>query len=99
MPDPNPAIATYHIRRCHVCGHVTELANSAVHKCGHCGKHLAPFYYFDESKLDGLLEQGPYLSIWKTSTLLPGTFNPIWGLSTYWQESYESQSRGYSSSA
>lgn len=99
MADTKPATATFHIRRCHVCGHTTELEGSAVHKCAHCGKHLAPFYYFDESKLEGLLEQGPYLSTWKDSTLAAGTFNPIWGLSTYWQESYEGQSRRYSSSA
>jgi len=87
----------FHIRRCHVCGGVTESQGSAVHKCSHCGKHLAPFYYFDESKLDGLAEQGPYLSTWKQTVFLtPGNFNPIWGLSTYWQEGYESQSRGYS---
>jgi hypothetical protein len=97
--DPASQATTYHIRRCHVCGHTTELEGSAVHKCAQCGKHLAPFYYFDESKLEGLEEQGPYLSTWKESELPPGTFNPIWGLSTYWQESYEGQSRGYSSSA
>lgn len=87
-----------HIRRCHVCGEVNESEGSAVHKCGHCGKHLAPFYYFDESKLEGLTDQGPYLSVWKQSKPPKGpsgeTFNPIWGLSTYW-ESYEGQSRGY----
>lgn len=87
----------FHIRRCHVCGSVTESEGSAVHKCAHCGKHLAPFYYFDESKLEGLLESGPYLSTWKLAKdLSPGSFNPIWGLSTYWQENYESQSFGYS---
>ena len=91
-----PATVT-HIRRCHVCGAVTESVGSAVHQCAHCGKHLAPFYYFDESKLEGLAEQGLYLSTWKqTQTLNPGTFNPIWGLSTYWQENYEGHPRGYS---
>jgi len=83
-----------HIRRCHVCGGVSEQADSAIHKCQHCGKHLAPFYYFDESKLEGIAELGPYLSVWKNAELGTGTFNPIWGLSTYWQESYEGQSRG-----
>jgi ribosomal protein S14 len=91
-----PTTPVYHIRRCHVCGSVTESEGSAVHKCASCGKHLAPFYYFDESKLEGLLESGPYLSTWKTTTLSPGAFNPIWGLSTYWQENYEGQSFRYS---
>jgi hypothetical protein len=92
-----------HIRRCHVCGGVTEQEDAAIHKCKHCGKHLAPFYYFDESKLEGLGEMGPYLSVWKEAELDPGTFNPIWGLSTYWQDGSDGksgknagQSRGHS---
>ncbi len=86
-----------HIRRCHVCGFVNEQSESAIHKCMQCGKHLAPFYYFDESKLEGIGEMEAYLSVWKQAQHPPGTFNPIWGLSTYWQESqesYEGQSRG-----
>lgn len=95
MSSENSSV--FHIRRCHVCGEVNECEASSVHKCSHCGKHLAPFYYFDESKLEGLLESGPYLSTWKNPQDLPaGNYNPIWGLSTYWQESYESQSRRYS---
>ena len=95
-PKSSP-ISVIHIRRCHVCGEVNESEGAAVHKCGHCGKHLAPFYYFDESKLEGLKEMGPYYSTWKQSLFAKdGTFNPIWGLSTYWQENYEGQPRGYS---
>lgn len=89
-------MSTFHIRRCHVCGSVTESQEAAIHCCSHCGKHLAPFYYFDESKLEGLQEVGPYLSVWKNTSMPPGTYQPIWGLSTYWQENYESQPRGYS---
>ncbi len=87
--------SVFHIRRCHVCGHVNELNGQAVHQCSQCRKHLAPFYYFDESKLEGLHDMGFYLSTWKESLLMPGTANPLWGLSTYWQESYEGQSRGH----
>ena len=90
---------TFHIRRCHVCGGVTELEGCAVHKCQHCGKHLAPFYYFDESKLEGLLDSGPHMSLWTLRTSVPGNIKPIWGLSTYWQENYEGQSGGYPSSS
>lgn len=97
MSEPTSSI--YHVRRCHVCGHVTELEGAAIHKCESCGKHLAPFFYFDESKLEGLKEQGPYLSTWNQVQHEPGTFNPIWGLSTYWQESYEGPSRRYSKSS
>lgn len=82
-----------HIRRCHICDHVTTSSSAAIHKCEQCGKHLAPFYYFDESKLEGLSELGPYLSGWKSVNLEPGTFNPIWGLSTYWQDDYEGNTR------
>ncbi len=71
-----------HIRRCHVCGMVNELKNQAIHKCVDCGKHLAPFFYFDESSLQGLTEGSPFLSIWKAST----DWRPLWGLSTYWSE-------------
>ncbi len=83
-----------HIRRCHVCGHVNVLESAAVHKCGDCGKHLAPFYYFDESKLEGLPESGPYLSRWKNEELEPGPFQPMWGLSSYWQDDDESNTTG-----
>lgn len=89
-------MTTTHIRRCHVCNGTTESNEAAIHRCSHCGKHLAPFYYFDESKLDGLPELGPHLSRWKDTLMTPGTYQPIWGLSTYWQENYESHSRGYS---
>ena len=71
-----------HVRRCHVCGHVNESDHSAVHKCDGCGKYLAPFYYFDESQLDGLKENGFYLSLWKSIH----AYHPIWGLSTYWDD-------------
>ena len=86
-----------HIRRCHVCGTVNESDSMAIRQCSDCGKHLAPFYYFDESKMEGLTEIGPYYSTWKQNLFaLSGAFNPIWGLSIYWQENYEGQPRGYS---
>lgn len=37
-----------HFRRCHVCDGVSEMTESHVHKCEHCGKSLAPYYFFDE---------------------------------------------------
>ncbi len=88
-------VTVQHIRRCHVCGHTNESEGSAVRRCEHCGKHLAPFFYFDESGLEGLEEKGPYLSLWKLTPLQEGQYTPIWGLSTYWQESHEGQHRGY----
>jgi hypothetical protein len=87
--------SVFHIRRCHVCGHVSTSLSASIHKCQDCGKHLAPFYYFDESKLEGLSEMGPYLSLWKQAELGEGQFQPIWGLSTYWQDEDEGNTRGY----
>jgi hypothetical protein len=37
-----------HYRRCHLCDHVTEQAGEVVTQCGQCGKHMAPFYFFNE---------------------------------------------------
>ena len=97
MSTPREMPSVVHIRRCHVCGSVNESVGAAVHKCSSCGKHLAPFYYFDESKLEGLEEKGPFLSEWSVGPWGPyhpsGQFHPIWGLSTYWQESYEGHDR------
>jgi len=71
-----------HIRRCHVCGTVNESENSAIHKCGHCRKHLAPFYYFDESQLKGVSDNKLEMSLWVQQAF----YHPLWGLSTYWED-------------
>ena len=42
-------ISFVHVRRCHVCDKVTEKNESQVNRCDHCGKNLAPYYFFDES--------------------------------------------------
>lgn len=75
-------MTTTHIRRCHVCGNTNESTNSASFKCKSCGKPLAPFYFFDEAKLDGLLESGPYFSSLKKAP----DYNPLYGFSIYWTE-------------
>lgn len=69
-----------HIRRCHVCGTVNESEGSAVQKCSDCGKHLAPFYYFEESQLEGLGDQQLWWSQFKDTQ----DCRPIYGFSTYW---------------
>ncbi len=74
-----------HIRRCHVCGTVNESEQAVNLKCQNCGKHLAPYYYFDESSMTGVDCEGPYLSEFKKST----QFNPIYGLSFYWKDTDE----------
>lgn len=75
-----------HIRRCHICGTVNEAESSAVHFCHSCGKHLAPFYYFDESKLDGIEVDKLFSSKNKKAK----SYRPLWGISCYWQEFNES---------
>lgn len=37
-----------HVRRCHICGRVSERGGEPVERCTHCGKHMAPYYFFDE---------------------------------------------------
>lgn len=75
-----------HIRRCHVCGEVNEADEKLVQKCEHCGKTLAPFYYFDESKLMGL-DQSPQREI--SSKLPLKQYPPLWGLTAYWEKIHE----------
>ena len=76
-----------HIRRCHVCGEVTESKKSTVEKCSSCGKHLAPFYFFDESQMDGIAEFGYH--VFRMDAERPGKkveayYQPIWGLTAFW---------------
>lgn len=75
-----------HVRRCHVCGTVNESENQAIRSCKGCGKHLAPFYYFDESELKGLDVGGLHFSVMKNfdPEVHVETFKPLWGFSTYW---------------
>lgn len=76
---PNEKAVT-HVRRCHVCGTVIVAKSAVILNCNGCGKHLAPYYYFDESKCEGLSDTGLHWSIFKKAP----QYNPIWGLSTYW---------------
>lgn len=70
--------APMHIRRCHVCGGITEVHNCKVLSCQHCGKSMSQFYYFDDSKT----------SIYGVDQLRfspkQGEYNPIYGLTAYW---------------
>ncbi len=66
-----------HIRRCHVCGGVTE-QEERIECCSHCGKSIVPFLYYDDEKtnaIDGEQMQ-PFLR--------PGVLRPIRGLTAYW---------------
>ena len=80
------------IRRCHICGtvNVAKLSPSqqqaagdeSAQSCSCCGKHLAPFLFFDESVFDGVNAEDYFLS------QLPegGGYRPLWGFLAFWPE-------------
>ena len=49
---------TIHVRRCHKCGGVTEKAGASVDRCEHCGKPIAPFYFFDDFQVEAFADNG-----------------------------------------
>ena len=67
-----------HIRRCHVCGGMNESPETVVTKCDHCGKSMAPFYFFNEAETptasDCELRMMP----------TPGERAPVRGLTAIW---------------
>ncbi len=68
-----------HFRRCHVCGAINMQATKCVEKCADCGKHLAPFFYFDDRFL-------PTASDFQLrAPLAQGEMRPIHGLTAYWE--------------
>jgi hypothetical protein len=74
---------TKQFRRCHVCGTTNELdleRDNMVHACDGCGKHLAPFYFFEESEQSGISDDGLLLSLRKESI----GYQPLWGFSVLW---------------
>lgn len=75
-----------HFRICHTCGEVSEGHGRLLMQCQSCGKHLAPFYYFDESKALGLRpqEKTPYEQQ-MISTLPLSEYPPLVGLTAYWE--------------
>ena len=69
-----------HFRLCHLCGTVNWSYSELVKDCSACGKHLAPFYFFDESKAMGLP------STYVISKVLPlESYPAIVGLTVYWE--------------
>lgn len=80
-------MATRRIRRCHVCGAVIDTeqvagAEKIAQRCHCCGKHLAPFYFFDESELTGFGDDKLHLSLWK----MRSGYSPIWGIFALWSD-------------
>lgn len=78
-----------HFRLCHICGTVNSAEAELVTACECCGKHLAPFYFFDESRAMGMTESTFYSSInggEDTASVLPHKeYPPILGLTVYWE--------------
>jgi hypothetical protein len=80
-----------HYRRCHVCGELNEAPGQLVHRCDHCGKTLAPFFYFDESKVMGLVTETRK----EAESRLPlREYPPLWGLTAYWENANEAVNEG-----
>lgn len=67
-----------HLRRCHVCGQVTESIGAPVTSCGSCGKAMAPFFYFDDLKTEPMADNGCQ------PPRLPGADSPVRGLTATW---------------
>lgn len=67
-----------HIRRCHVCGGITESDGEVVNKCCHCGKSMAPFYFFNEA------ETPPATDCELRHPPVPGDRSPVRGLTAIW---------------
>lgn len=76
-----------HYRVCHICGAVNEAEEKLVCECQGCGKHLAPFYYFDESRAMGLKPAERSLYEEAMISRLPfREYPPIFGLTAYWEQ-------------
>ena len=67
-----------HYRRCHVCGGMNQITKGKVMGCSHCGRSLAPFYYFDDTYTQVLSENQVRLEEAEHE------YRPIYGLTVYW---------------
>lgn len=71
-----------YLRRCHVCGATIEKESHEIGQCAQCGKHIAPFYYFDERQIigfgDGVVVQ------FRMGDSKQG-YEPLIGVGLYWE--------------
>lgn len=67
-----------HIRRCHVCGITHEADGEEVKVCGSCGKHMAPFYFFEDT------EVVPHSDFGLRPERPAGKVRPVLGFTAYW---------------
>lgn len=71
-----------YLRRCHVCGATIERESHSIGQCAHCGKHLAPFYYFDERQIIGF---GDGVGEHVLGGDLEHNYLPLIGFGLYWE--------------
>jgi len=69
-----------HFRRCHLCQGITESEGAPVSRCMHCGKHMAPFYFFNEAEVPPLSEDG----LRPDYECRSGERFPVRGFTAYW---------------
>ena len=73
-----------HLRRCHLCGEISECAGQLVSHCSQCGKHLPAYYYFDELVAMGIKTLEESESEYRSSALPLKEYPPLTGISVYW---------------
>ena len=73
-------IVRLHIRRCHLCAGVTENESAPVDRCTHCGKSMAPFYFFDDVSVSPLSD----VDVRSTELCHAGQRVPVRGFTAYW---------------
>lgn len=71
-----------YLRRCHVCGATIEKESQSIEQCAHCGKHIAPFYYFDERQIIGF---GDVIGEKVREGDSGNTYLPLIGIGLYWE--------------
>jgi hypothetical protein len=69
------------VRRCHVCGGVSESVEDIL-KCLSCSKSLLPFYYFDKKKVSEYADNKPRPE--EAFDMSPQGYGPIRGLTATW---------------
>ena len=79
-----------HYRICHHCTTLNTAGGELVQDCEGCGKHLAPFYFFDESKAMGIQNSDYYSTVnealaAEAAELPLKIYPPIYGLTVYWE--------------
>ena len=70
-----------HFRRCHLCSGISESEEAPVDRCAHCGKPMAPFYFFNDAEVMPLSESETRPP---DDRRAPGERKPVIGFTAYW---------------